>query len=97
MSSDSNLSEICRRYRILGFDSNHRYFLLTKMYKVYILNKHEYFVHKLNSMMNDHNHGTRWNANECLGIPQYSRTKCQNSFLFRGIKYWNGLNLEIRF
>ena len=47
-------------------------------------------------MQTDYNYETRFNVLECLGIPRYSRTKCQNSFVFRGIKCWNALNLEIK-
>ena len=43
-----------------------------------------------------HFHGTRFKYDERLTLPMYIKTKCQRSFLYQGIQFWNLLPVDLR-
>ena len=51
--------------------------------------KHVHFTQKIDNQLISHNHETRSRVNNKLVIRQYSKSKCQNALIFRGIKFWN--------
>ena len=57
---------------------------------------HSFFKNKIDSFQTHHDHDTRAASLEHIVLPYYSRSKCQRSFLYRGLKYWNKLPLSIR-
>ena len=51
--------------------------------------KHVHFTQKIDNHLVPHKQETRSRLDNRLVIPRYSKSKCQNPFLFRGIKSWN--------
>ena len=88
--------ELLRKENVLDFDMAYKYFCNIKMYKILRLNNHESLATKINSFQTHHTHETRAVANEELQWPRYHRTKCQYSFIYRGIKFWNSLPINLR-
>ena len=43
-----------------------------------------------------HNHETREKVNNKIVIHRYSKSKCQNALIFRGIKLWNTTPHDIK-
>ena len=60
------------------------------------MNNHESLAAKINSFQVHHTHETRAIVNQELRGPYYNRTKGQNSFIYREIKFWNSTPLELR-
>ena len=89
-------SDLLRRENVLDFDMAYRYFCTIKMYKILLMNNHESLAAKINSFQVHHTHETRAIVNQELRGPYYNRTKGQNSFIYRGIKFWNSTPLELR-
>ena len=88
--------DICISEKFFDLNMAHKYFSCLKMYQVLEMNFHPYFWHKLRSFQITHSHATRRNAFQKLSIPYVRLAKCQRSFLFTGIKFWNELPLNIR-
>ena len=95
-TSRCSIDEICRINHVLDFQCTYNYTILVKMFKIQVMNDHHYFVSKIQNQQVEHNHQTRFQSREDLIIPLFRLTKCQNSFLFRGIKLWNSLDVQIR-
>ena len=89
-------SDLLKREKILDFDSAYNYFCAINMYKVLRLNNHEALATKINSFQTHHLHQTRAVTNEDLSLPLYRLSKCQNSFIYRGLKFWKTLPRHIR-
>ena len=89
-------SELLRRENVLNFDMAYKYFCTIKMYKILRLNNHDSMAAKINSFQTYHNYGTRAIHNQNLRSPLYLRTKCQMSFIYRGIKFWNSIPFDLR-
>ena len=90
------LTSICIRNRLLNFDATYKFFVLMKMYNITIGASHEYFYRQIAELRPIHSYPTRFIMSDSLNLPLYFRTKCQNSFLYRGIKLWNKLPLALR-
>ena len=44
---------------------------------------------KIYNKLIPHSHETRSRVNNKFAVPCYSKLKCQNALMFRGIKLWN--------
>ena len=88
--------DLLRRENILSFEMSYRYFCTIKMYKVLQLKNHESLAIKINSYQRLHPYETRNFVNERLTLPVFTLTKCQNSFIYRGIGFWNSIPIELR-
>ena len=88
--------ELLKREKVLDFDMAYKYFCLIKMYKILRLNNHESLASKIESFQTHHAHDTRAVSHNDLTLPLFRRTKCQNSFVYRGIKFWNSIVPDIR-
>jgi len=75
----------------LNFLSINKYFICQKMYKVTKLNRHPYFFRLLEKLTPVHRHGTRFANSRNFNTPSYTKSKCQKSFLFQSVRYWNEL------
>ena len=89
-------SELLKHEKVLDFDMAYKYFCTIKMYKILHLNNHPSLAAKINSFQTNHTHNTRAVFNENLRLPLFLSTKCQNSFIYRGIDFWNSIPLELR-
>jgi len=81
---------------LLDFDSIFKYFVGIKLFKVIRLEQHPYFSLSLSSLQPEHNYGTRFSVGSNYNTPQFVKTKCQNSFIFRSVELWNALPDDIR-
>ena len=72
------------------------YFVLCKMFRIIRERKHVHFTQKIDNQLIPHNHETRSRVNNKLVIPRYSKSKCQNALIFRGIKLWNTTPEDIK-
>ena len=59
------------------------------MFRIIRDRKHVHSTQKIYNQLIPHNHETRSRVNNKLVIPRYSKSKCQNALIFRGIKLWN--------
>ena len=89
-------SELLKRENVLDFDMAYKYFCLIKMYRILRLNNHESLASKIDSFQIIHSHDTRAVAQQALTLPPYQRSKCQNSFLYRGIQFWNNISPDLK-
>ena len=87
---------VCTEQSVLNFNMAYEFFTLVKMYNVLVQGGHKYFYDRIFTHQVDHSHSTRFQSNGNLVLPLYCKTKCQASFLYRGMKLWNDLPLEIR-
>ena len=88
-------SDLLKREKMLDFDLAYNYFCAINMYKILRLNNHVALATKINSFQTHHLHQTRAVTNEDLSLPLYRLTKCQNSFIYRGLQFWNSLPSNI--
>ena len=58
------------------------------MFKIIRERKHVHFTQKIDKQLIPHNHETRFRVNFKLVTLRYSKFKCQNAIIFRGIKLW---------
>ena len=96
LNCDTLTSEICKRELLFDFDMAYQYFCSINMYRILQLNNHQFLATKIYSYQTVHSYETRSVHNQNLNLPLFTLTKCQNSFLYNGLKIWNSLPLEIR-
>ena len=96
LNTDTITAELCKTHQIFDFDISYKYFCCINMYKILSLNTHERLAIKINSFQTDHSHETRASYNHILSLPFYRLSKCQRSFLYNGIKFWNELPIALR-
>ena len=89
-------SELLKSQNVLDFEMAYKYFCSIKMYKILCLNNHEALALKIYSFQTDHTHETRAVHNQSLTLPRFRLTKCKNSFIYRGIQFWNSISLDMR-
>ena len=82
--------------RVMSFDSIFEYCTAVKLYKILLLHNHEYFARNFANLTVEHNYNTRFNASSKFNTPFFSRTKCQNSFIYQSVRIWNSIPLNIR-
>ena len=58
------------------------------MYRIICERKHENFNLKIDNHVTAHEHETSSRVNNKLVLPRYTKSKCQNALIFRGIKLW---------
>ena len=85
--------DICKG--LLNFESMFSYFVGVKFYKILRLNCHPYLLRKINMQDTEHEHNTRFSVSN-YNVPFYSKSKCQQSFLYQSIHVWNNIPLFIR-
>ena len=96
VTTHPNVNQTQSLYNFTEFQGVYDYFVLCKMFKIVSENKHPHFTQKIHNQAILHNHETRSNVDNHLVPPRYTKTKCQNSFIFRGIKLWNTTHTEVR-
>ena len=88
-------STLLRRENILDFDLAYKYFCTVNMFKILRLNYHQSLATKINSFQTFHPHQTRAVSSQNLTLPLYYLTKCQNSFIYRGLQFWNTIQRDL--
>ena len=96
LNCDTLTPEICKTERLFDFDMAYKYFCCINMYRIIQLNHHDFLATKLLSYQTNHNHNTRSVQNQNLNRPFFRLAKCQRSFLYNAIEFWNMLPPHIR-
>ena len=96
VNSETLTPEICKNERLFDYEMAHIYFCSINMYRIVQLNHHEFLTNKLLSYQATHTYETRSVENQSLRPPLYRLSKCQRSFLSRGVKIWKELPLNLR-
>ena len=82
--------------KFIQFKGVYDYFVLCKMYRIICERKHEHFTLKIDNQVIAHEHETRSRVNNKLVLPRYTKSKCQNALIFRGIRLWNTTPNDIK-
>ena len=88
------ISATYRESGFLSFDSVYKYFILIKMFKLIPITSNVLSIF-LNDLLSTHFHETRFIFVSQYLLPFYEKSKCQTSFIYRGIKFLNALTSEI--
>ena len=96
LNRSSITPEICKNERIFDYDMAYEYFTCINMYRILCLNSHSFLANKVLSYQTNHPHETRSVLNQELTLPFTRLNKCQKSFLYKGINFWNELPPRIR-
>ena len=88
--------EVCNTYNLFNFQMTFKYFISIKMFQIVKLRLHDYFINKIDELQIEHDHETRSRTNESYRLPLFKFRKCQRSFLFIGIKFWNDLPISVK-
>ena len=88
--------DLCKHKKIFNFPLAHQFFVLIKMHQILANNSHQYFFEKIQNTQIRHSHNTRFINNLQLTIPLMRFTKCQNSFIYTGLQFWNKLPTSLR-
>ena len=83
--------------KLLDYDSIFDYFTCLKLYKILHNNNHEYFNDKLTLLITNHSYGTRFNTLANFNTPFFTKSRCQNSFIYQSTKIWNSIPNYIRY
>jgi hypothetical protein len=87
----SDAGQVAKLNNVLTYEYVYKYFMLVKMWRVLHDGQHQYFSDRVATFQIGHAHPTRFKTRGDLTLPSYTKTKCQNSFLYRGLSYWNEL------
>ena len=96
LNCDTLTPEMCKAERLFDFEMAYNYFCCINMYRIIQLNHHDFLATKLLSYQTNHNYETRSVQNQNLTRPFFRLAKCQNSFLYKAVHYWNLLPPHIR-
>jgi hypothetical protein len=94
--STGSIPDLYLNLQLLPLDKIHKYFVHVRFYQYYALGNNEYFAHKISENRIVHDHNTRSNSLGILNCPPVLVSRYYSSFLYRGIKFWNELPLEIK-
>ena len=89
-------SDIYKRHRLLTFKDAFYYFACTKLYKEINEPVLKYFSERLEGFSVNHEHSTRFRTSNSIVPPLFYRSKCQNSFIYQAIVFWNSIPVDVR-
>ena len=92
----SNNLSIYKRKGLLRFMDSSNYFAAIKLYKEINNSVVPYFSNKIWCLQINHNYPTRFLANHNIVPPRFRKSKCQSSFIYQSISFWNILPVEIK-
>ena len=96
ISPSLNTNDCYTANKLLKLDDVYVYFLLVKIFYIIKLGNNSYFTNIIQNCLPNHSHNTRYLEDDLFIPPFYCTSGGQNSFLYRGIKYWNELSAELR-
>ena len=89
MTDKSSTKQLEMKSKFIQFKVVYDYYVLCKMYRVIRERKHEHFNIRIDNQGIAHEPETWSRVNNKLVLPRYTKSKYQNSRIFRGIKLWN--------
>ena len=93
--ASNNLSTY-KRNGLLRFMDSSNYFGAIKLYKEINNSVVPYFSDKISGLQSNHNYPTRFSENHNIVPPRFRKSKCQSSFIYQSISFWNTLPVEIK-
>lgn len=81
---------------LFNFNSVLKYFTIVKIHRSLNNPCQHYFIDKIISFQTNHDHCTRFKADNKITTPLLKTSFCQRSFLYRGILLWNSLPIDLR-
>ena len=81
---------------VMNYEMTVEYFSCYNIYRTMKTESHLFFKNRISSLQIEHEYRTRATSLELIDLPLYRRTKCQKSFLYKGLSFWNKLPLDIR-
>ena len=85
-----------KNQNILNFELARQYFVNLNFFQILKLGKHCYFKDKIHALQASHSHQTRFASSGQYNLPMMNFTKCQNSFVYQGLKSWNNLPIALK-
>ena len=82
--------------RILPFEHLYEFFVLSSFYAEMYNPGIPYFSSKVQLLNFNSRYPTRFSTNKCIVPPSYVKSKCQKSYFYQAILFWNKLPLEIK-
>ena len=96
MGHGCNIVSTHKSNGLIRFFDALNYFASIKLFKELNHSVVPYFSAKISSLQRNHNYPTRFTTNHNLIPPRFVKTKCQSSFIFQSIAFWNTLPVEIK-
>ena len=81
---------------LLTFNQAFDYFAAIKFYKELNNPVNMYFNNKILNYQRPYSRLTRFSQNRIIVPPLFTKSKCQTSFIYQSIKFWNSLPLDIK-
>ena len=81
---------------VMNYYMTTEYFSCINMYRIMKIDSHKFFSDKISAFQTGHGHVTRSTSLQLLNLPFYRLNKCQRSFLYLGLSFWNKLPINIR-
>ena len=81
---------------VMNFDMTAEYFSCINMYRIMKTDSHKFFSHRISTFQTEHRYETRATSHQLVNLPFYRLNKCQRSFLYTGLSFWNKLPVIIR-
>ena len=81
---------------VMNYDMTAEYFSCINMYRIMKIDSHKFFSDKISNFQAGHGHATRSTSLQLINLPFYRLSKCQRSFLYLGLSFWNKLPINIR-
>ena len=89
IEDQTNTNQFQMSSQLIQFEGLYDYSVLCKLFRIIRERKHVHVTQKIDNQLIPHNHGTRSRVNNKLVIHLYSKSKCQDALIIRGIKLWN--------
>ena len=93
--SNTNRLQISPKFIPLKGVCDH--FVLCKIFNIIFEWKYEHFTQNIDNQLIVLKRETRSRINNKLALPRYSKSKCQNAHIFRGMKLWNTNQNHIKY
>ena len=89
-------SDSYRRYRLLSFKDAFYYFACIKLYKEINEPVPKYFTERLDGFTVSDEYSSRFRTSNSIIHPLFYRFKCQSSFIYQAVVFWNSIPIDIR-
>lgn len=92
----SDISTIYQCNNLLPLSAIHKYFVSIKFYQYFILARSHYFYDIFNKIQIQHSIPTRFKTSHCLNFPAVYKSKVFKSFVYKSVKIWNDIPVDIK-
>ena len=96
LNRNSLTVEFLKSKFLMNYEMSVEYFCCINMYRILMTDAHQFFKTKISVFQIQHGHDTRATNLGLFNLPFYRLSKCQRSFLYRGLTFWNNLPFDLR-